>query len=158
MLNKTLLCIGECMVEMAPQEGGLFAMGFAGDTFNTAWYARRALPADWAVEYFTAVGRDDVSDRMLGFMAEGGVGTGHVQRRDDRTVGLYMISLRDGERSFSYWRSVSAARTLADDPAALDRALDGQRMAYFSGISIAILEPSARARLLAAGALRAAAA
>lgn len=36
---KTFLSVGECMVEMAPADGGTYRMGFAGDTFNTAWYA-----------------------------------------------------------------------------------------------------------------------
>lgn len=138
------------MVELAPQEGGLYAMGFAGDTFNTAWYARRTLPPGWQVAYFTAVGTDDVSDRMLGFMRDAGVETGHIARRPDRTVGLYMISLKGAERSFSYWRSVSAARTLADDEARLAAALDGVKLAYVSGITLGILDPGGRARLLLA--------
>lgn len=149
-LTKTLLCIGECMVEMAPQEGGLFAMGFAGDTFNTAWYARQALPQEWRVSYFTAVGTDDVSDRMIAFMRGAGVDTSAVLRLRDRTVGLYMISLKGAERSFSYWRSASAAKALADDPAHLEQALADADVAYFSGITLAILDADARGRLFAA--------
>lgn len=149
-MTDIFLSIGECMVELAPQECGLYAMGFAGDTFNTAWYARRALPPGWEVAYLTAVGTDDVSDRMLAFMRAAGVETGHVARRSDRTVGLYMIALEGAERSFSYWRSVSAARGLADDGARLARALDGVKMAYVSGVTLAILDEEGRARLLGA--------
>lgn len=43
-LNQRIISVGECMVEMAPTGEGTFAMGFAGDTLNTAWYLRRALP------------------------------------------------------------------------------------------------------------------
>ncbi|WP_407943404.1 sugar kinase [Marimonas lutisalis] len=132
------------MVEMAPAENGLYAMGFAGDTFNTAWYARRLLPEDWAVDYFSAVGTDGVSSDMIDFMAREGVGTSLVRRVPDRTVGLYMIQLKDGERSFSYWRGQSAARTLADDLEALDHALAGAEIIYFSGITLAILDDTAR--------------
>ena len=39
------LAIGECMIELSPRGDGLYAQGFAGDTFNTAWYARRLAPA-----------------------------------------------------------------------------------------------------------------
>lgn len=146
-MTDIFLSIGECMVEFAPQQGGLFAMGFAGDTFNTAWYARRLLPPEWRVSYLTAVGEDAISDRMLGFMADAGVDTSAVARHPDRTVGLYMISLNGAERSFSYWRSVSAARRLADDPDRLARAFAGVRMAYLSGITLAILDDAGRDHL-----------
>lgn len=149
-MTDHVLAIGECMVELAPQEGGLFAAGYAGDTFNTAWYLRKKLPAEWSVSYLTAVGTDDVSDRMVAFMDNAGIKTNFVQRDESRTVGLYMISLKGAERSFSYWRSVSAARGLADDPVLLDRALTGVRLAYLSGITLAILDPLGRDQLQAA--------
>ncbi|WGW05700.1 sugar kinase [Tropicibacter oceani] len=144
------LCLGEIMVEMAPAEGGLFHMGYAGDTFNTAWYARRLLPDDWSVGYGTAVGTDQVSDDMLGFIAAQGIDTQAIRRDPARTVGLYMISLANGERSFSYWRGQSAARTLGDDPAWLDAILTGQDVVQFSGITLAILPPAGRTALCAA--------
>lgn len=145
-----IVSIGECMVELAPTgDAGTFRMGFAGDTMNTAWYLRRRLPADWAVDYLTAVGTDVVSDRMVAHLADAGIGTGHVARRGDRTVGLYLIELgAGGERSFAYWRGQSAARTLAADPEVLATALDGARLAYLSGITLAILAEEDRARLL----------
>lgn len=149
-MTDRLICLGECMVEMAPQPDGHYAMGFAGDTLNTAWYARACLPASWQVDYLTAVGRDAVSDRMVDFIRGAGVGVSHVARLDGRTVGLYLIELQGAERSFSYWRSTSAARCLADDPERLAQALAGARVAYVSGITLAILEPEARARLLRA--------
>lgn len=150
-MRRRLVAIGECMIEMAPAgEADVFRMAFSGDTFNTAWYARRLLPADWAVDYVTAVGTDAMSNRMVDFIAGARIGTGHVARVADRGVGLYLISLDRGERSFTYWRSHSAARLLAEDEGQLDAALAGAGLAYFSGITLAILEPQARARLLAA--------
>ena len=137
------------MVELAPAGDGLLKQGFAGDTFNTAWYLKRLQPG-WQVEYLSAVGMDAISDAMLGFMAGAGIGTDHVARRVDRTVGLYLISLKDGERSFSYWRGQSAARTLADAPEVLARGLAGAGLAVFSGITLAILAPERRGVLLAA--------
>ena len=143
------LCIGECMVELSDAGEGLLRQRFAGDTFNTAWYLKRQRPS-WAVDYLSAVGTDAISDAMLAFMDQSGIGTGHVARRADRTVGLYLIRLEDGERSFSYWRGQSAARTLADDPGALAEGLAGAGLAVFSGITLAILPPEGRAKLLAA--------
>ena len=148
-MRPRLLAIGECMVEIAPAGGGLHRMGYAGDTFNAAWYARRALPPGWAVAYATCVGADAVSDDMLAFVAAAGI-EAVARRIPERTVGLYAIALRDGERSFAYWRGQSAARLLADDPAWLDAALAGAGVALFSGITLAILPPEGRRALLAA--------
>lgn len=145
-----VVSIGECMVELAPEADGRFVMGFAGDTFNTAWYLRRLLSAEWTVDYVTAVGDDAISLRMTDFFQAEGIGTTHVQRIPGAGVGLYLISLSGGERSFSYWRSAAAARRLAEDGASLAQALDGARVAYLSGVTLAILPDPDRARLLAA--------
>jgi 2-dehydro-3-deoxygluconokinase len=140
--------VGECMVEMTPQSNsGEYAMSFAGDTLNTAWYVRQLCP-DWGVDYVTAVGRDPVSDKMVAFMSDAGIGTDHVRRIDDRTVGLYLISLDRGERHFHYWRSQAAARLLAQDGPALLKAFSGGDVIYFSGITLAILEGAGRDKLL----------
>ncbi len=146
----SFLCLGEIMVELAPAEGGLFAKGYAGDTFNCAWYARRLLPRDWTVSYGTVLGQDSVSDDMAAFMTAEGLAPDALRRTPDRTVGLYMIELKDGERSFSYWRGQSAARTLADDPDWLDSVLANRAVIQFSGITLAILAPEARERLCTA--------
>lgn len=143
-----LLSIGECMVELMQAEGDLLRKGYAGDTFNTAYYARLFLPNDWQVDYLTAVGSDTVSGEMLAFIEKTGVGTGFIRRVEGRSPGLYMIHLKDGERSFSYWRSVSAAKTLADDAAHLRAAIEACDIIVFSGITLAILAPSAVETLL----------
>ena len=145
----SILAIGECMVEMAPLATlGHFCLGYAGDTLNTAWYLRRLLGEGDQVDYFTAIGTDTVSDKMIDFLQQADIGTEHILRRDDKGLGLYMTHLEDGERSFSYWRSDSAARSLAADPVPLQEALDNADLAYFSGITLAILPPADRARLL----------
>lgn len=147
-MSRRFLSIGECMVEMASTGGDTFRQGFAGDSFNTAWYARRALPADWDVDYFTTLGDDAVSGRMLRFMQDQGIGTGHIRRLAGRAPGLYMIELENGERSFTYWRDTSAARSLADDAGALSAALAQADAIYVSGITLAILAPDRRRTLL----------
>lgn len=148
--DKSILLIGECMIELSPlgQETD-FRAGFAGDTFNTAWYLRRLLSAPWGVEYFTAVGDDRWSDQMLDFMTDSGVETDNIVRIPGRSPGLYIVSLQNGERSFSYWRSNSAARGLMDDCKALERASIGKGVIFFSGITLAILPPARRVEFLA---------
>lgn len=138
-MARQLLSIGECMVELMQADGGLMRKSFAGDTFNTAYYARLFLPPDWSVNYFTAVGTDTISDEMLAFMEGHGIGTGDIARIENRTPGLYMIHLNNGERSFSYWRSVSAAKLLARDPHRLRHAIEAADVVVFSGITLAIL-------------------
>ncbi len=147
-MGGRLMAIGECMVEMAATESGLFRQGFAGDTFNAAWHARRALGADWTVGYFTAVGDDRTSSRMLAFMRDNGIDTGVIRQVAGKAPGLYVIELDRGERSFSYWRDSSAARLLADDEAALRAATRDAHAILFSGITLAILPEEGRQRLL----------
>lgn len=134
-----LLSIGECMVELMQAEGGLMRKSFAGDTFNTAYYARQYLPADWHVDYFSAIGVDRISEEMRAFIAGHGIGTETIAGIEGRSPGLYMIHLDKGERSFSYWRSVSAAKLLARDGDRLRAAIEASDIIVFSGITLAIL-------------------
>ena len=144
-----LVFVGECMVEIAP-DGAAYRKGFAGDTFNMAWYARHLAPADWQVDFVSAIGTDAISEELAGFIAVQSIGTSHLMRKPDRSVGLYLISLQNGERSFSYWRSQSAARLLAEDPRALDAAFKDADLVCFSGITLAILDARGRDNLAAA--------
>ncbi|WP_207100267.1 sugar kinase [Paracoccus shandongensis] len=148
MTTPLILSIGEAMVELSQAGGDLWSLGIAGDTLNTAWYLRRCLGPDWRVGYFSRVGTGEFSRKMLRFLEAEGIEAEHVTPDPQREIGLYAISLKDGERSFSYWRGQSAARGLADDPQRLAQALQGCRIAYFSGITLAILPDAGRAALL----------
>lgn len=149
-MAKRFVSIGECMLEMSGGEGGLYKLGYAGDTLNTAWYMRALLPADWTVDYVTALGDDMYSGQMREFLAAAGIGTSHIQTIAGKRPGLYLIHQEKGDRHFTYWRGQSAAKQMADDRDALESAIDGADMVYFSGISLAILAPRARGRLLKA--------
>jgi 2-dehydro-3-deoxygluconokinase len=150
MKSVAFASIGECMIELSAGRGGSWRMGFAGDTFNTAWYVRALLPQGKRVAYVTALGDDPFSDRMHDFIAEAGAETDRIRRVADKRPGLYAITLKEAERAFTYWRGESAARRLADDASWLKRATAGAGMLYFSGITLAILESPARRRLLGA--------
>ena len=148
---RRIVSIGECMGELSETGSpSMLSMGFAGDTLNTAYYLRHSLGQDWQVDYVSAVGTDGLSDRMVEFLKFEGIGTDHVRRLADKTIGLYYITLKDGERSFTYWRNDSAAKRLASDPAALNRALEGADLAYWSGITLAILSNQDRLALIEA--------
>ncbi|MEL6520501.1 MAG: sugar kinase [Pseudomonadota bacterium] len=150
MTQNRIVGIGECMVEFAPDSPGMYRQSFAGDVLNTLWYARRGLGSDWTLDLCSAVGEDPISDHMLAFLEQAGIRCDAVRRIPDRRPGLYMIQLKDGERSFSYWRDVSAARLLASDPEHLKDKLADARMIYFSGITMAILSEEDADTLLSA--------
>ena len=146
----TFLSIGECMVELSGGTEGLFRMGFAGDTLNTAWYARAHLSDDWDVAYFTAIGDDRYSRAMAAFLDGNGISTHLIQTIPGKRPGLYIIHQEGGDRHFTYWRDSSAARGLAADAGALARAFAGAGLIHLSGITLAILPADDRDRLFTA--------
>ncbi|GAB1381402.1 sugar kinase [Pararhodobacter aggregans] len=136
--------VGECMLELQARGTG-WHLGHAGDTFNTLWMLRAVLPPGTEADFITAFGDDPFSEQQRDFMAAQGIGTAASPRLPGLRPGLYAITLdAAGERSFSYWRSDSAARRLADDPAALRLSLAGRDLIHVSGITLAILTPEAR--------------
>jgi 2-dehydro-3-deoxygluconokinase len=138
-VSGKFLSIGECMVELSQAGDGLLRKGYAGDTLNTAWYARAYFPKDWSVDYFTALGDDPLSEEMLRFITDAGIGTDQITRIAGGTPGLYLINLKNGERTFSYWRSLAAARQLARDADHLRSTIEAADVVYFSGITLGIL-------------------
>jgi 2-dehydro-3-deoxygluconokinase len=132
--------IGECMMELRQAGDGRLTPGFAGDALNSAFYARRTLPSNWTVEFLTAFGIDRISQDMRANIEDMGIETSGSPTIPDRQSGLYMIHLDKGERSFSYWRSHSAARLLARDRNRFCEALSLAKVVLFSGITLAILE------------------
>lgn len=138
------------MIEMSGGEDRAYRLGYAGDTLNTAWYLRALLSTDWSVDYVTALGEDRYSNDIRAFLDDNGIGTGHIQTIPGRRPGLYMIHQEKGDRHFTYWRDTSAAKLLADDKQALAKAVEKAELVYFSGITLAILAPRARGRLLGA--------
>lgn len=142
-----LAAIGECMLELSAAQNDTWRMGIAGDTLNTLW-ALRALLREARCDYVTAFGDDHFSQRQKTFLDENGIGTASSPVISGARPGLYAITLDGVERSFTYWRSDSAARQLASSPAALEKSLSGLRLAYVSGITLAILDEPARRTLI----------
>jgi 2-dehydro-3-deoxygluconokinase len=146
------VCIGEAMVELRPAGRDMFARAIAGDAYNTAVYLKRSLGLEGEVAFLTAVGDDALS---LGMMAQ--FGAGGLETRLAFTVpsglpGLYLIELdAQGDRSFHYWRSASAARRWLQELEARGGTdlLAGADLVYLSGISLAILSHEDRGRALA---------
>lgn len=143
-------CIGEAMVELSLDADGKHAqVGYAGDTLNTAIYLKRAAP-DLDVSYVTRVGRDSFSTGLLEFIAAEAVSTKAIEVSADRTLGLYAISTdAAGERSFSYWRSASAARQMFQTGEGVDLSALGKfDVLFLTAISLAILPDAVRVALM----------
>ncbi len=119
-----------------------------GRQLNMAYYARAFLPTTSAVDYFTAVGDDVESEALVQSIAAHGIGTELIKHLPGKTPGLYLISLDNGERTFSYWRGMAAAKEMAQEIDYLERSLIGDQAIFFSGISLAILQPETRAQFL----------
>lgn len=150
MTEKGVTSIGECMLELSGTGGGTWNLNYAGDTFNTLWAIRALSPAAMATDYVSAFGDDPFSAGQLAFFRQNGIGSAASPVIPGARPGLYAITLTGAERSFTYWRNDAAARQLADDQDALDKSLQNRALVYFSGITLAILTPQARGRLLLA--------
>ena len=149
-----VVCFGECMLELQGQAFGAMRQSYGGDSLNTAVYlARCGRRYGLQVDYATAVGDDPLSDGLLVHWQADGLGLGLVRRVAGKLPGLYLIEVDErGERRFSYWRGQSAARDYFDTPPGgtpLEAQADHIDALYVSGISLAILPPAERDRLVA---------
>ena len=150
-MSKKIAVIGECMIELS-QKGAEVSRGFGGDTLNTSVYiARQVAPEALSVDYVTALGTDSFSQQMLEAWQNEHVGTALIQRMENRLPGLYYIETDStGERTFYYWRNEAAAKFWLESDAdpAICEALASFDYLYLSGISLAILSPVSREKLL----------
>ena len=160
----TIACIGECMVELthtdmpeAPRnnKGNKLALSvkFAGDTLNTTVYMARILKGTNAtIHYVTALGDDTFSSDMLTAWKNESIDTRYVSRLPGKLPGLYSVHVdATGERSFNYWRTASAARSLFSDSLTseqIENITIESNLIFLSGISIAILPFESRKLLV----------
>lgn len=150
-----IACIGECMIELfedAESGPGFMRRTWGGDTLNSAVYLARELTGGQAlVHYVSVLGDDPYSAEMLdGWTAEG-IDSSLTERLPGGLPGLYMIRVdARGEREFLYWRDRAAARRLFATAGAERTlaALAGFDWLYFSGITLAILSPGGREKLM----------
>jgi len=145
------------MIEVVDQGDGTARLGFGGDVLNTAVYlvrsaCQRADPGEPWVEFVTVTGDDAYSGQMRALWRRHGVHDEHAPVLPGGQTGLYLVR-RDamGERTFSHYRSVSAARSLFSpaQPATIDDALATFDALYLSAITLSIMSADARRRLTA---------
>ena len=144
---RRIVLFGEGMIE----ERADAAFAWGGDVVNTAVYlARQTAHLGVRPELMSAMGADAGSEAIVAAWAAQGLGVDHVLRDPARTAGRYKISLgADGQRSFSYDRERSAARSFFEHAEA-DGTLDwaaGADILYLTGITLSIFGEAARGRI-----------
>lgn len=140
--------IGECMIELYKNKDSSFEQTFGGDSFNCATYLKRSFK-EAKVEYITVLGEDELSLQMFDFFHKQNLKTTYVDKLKDKNPGLYIISTKDGERSFSYWRETAAAKELflTKSLKKLQKDLLSFDLIYLSAISLAIMSKQGRDNL-----------
>ncbi len=142
-----IIVVGEGMLELSSgtdAAGSSWTLGYGGDTLNTAVHLARL---GQRVAFVTALGSDTFSNSLRHDWTGEGLDLTLARIDPDRRPALYAITTdAQGERSFTYWRSDSAARrmfALRDNDDVLEAG--GQAdLLYFSMISLAILPPDGR--------------
>jgi len=145
-----IACMGEAMIEIiANSEVTSASLGVAGDSMNTAIYLKRNIGSEHEVAFVSMVGQDAFSDRIVEFIASEGVRVDYLRRHHDRLPGIYSVNTNaSGERSFSYWRESSAARTMYTASNGHDISELGEfDVVFMSAISLAILSRPVRDQL-----------
>ncbi len=147
-MSTRVQAVGECMLEIARTEDGV-ALGYAGDTYNTAVYASRVageLGVELDVRFLTGVGVDDESRRMRDRWRQLGVGDDAIAV-PGATPGIYLITTDDeGERTFTYWRSQSAASRLFTRVDWMEQL--GADYLYLSGVTLQLMPLPVRIALI----------
>ena len=146
--TNSIAVIGEAMVELSDNVN---EVKFSGDSLNTAIYLKRELRnRETTVAFFSALGDDSYSKKMIKFIQSEGVTTNFIERRTERGPGKYKIETdKKGERCFHYWRDESADKTLFSKPCAVTfQDLLGFDLIYMTGVSIAILPSKIQEDLL----------
>lgn len=147
-----IACIGEAMIELSSidLEQHQARLAVAGDAYNTAVYLQRELGrVNGSVDFVTTVGSDALSDAMIKEFQREELGTDLVRRHATRLPGIYNINLDSvGERTFGYWRSQSAARTMFAECGLTRSDFAGYDALYLSAITLAILSIPARRQLI----------
>ena len=93
--NTHCMLLGECMLEFSPStDDCTYHLNYAGDSFNVAWYMSQYRDHHHIhTSYITALGDDQLSDKLLDHWNSDGIDTCYVKRIQEKHPGLYMIQL-----------------------------------------------------------------
>ncbi|MGE3800707.1 MAG: sugar kinase [Candidatus Kapaibacterium sp.] len=139
-----LVSIGECLVELSRESDGRYRVGYAGDAFNTLFYASRL---GMQTGFITTFGDDLFTPMIREGIAAEKIDLSMTEVLSGRKNGLYFIELdQGGEYTFHFWRKNSAAtETLRRCEA--NRLIDycaSSTWLLISGITLAVMEERER--------------
>lgn len=141
--GPAVLCIGETMAVVAPQQGesvidaACFRIHVGGAESNVAVHV---ADAGYSARWFSRLGDDSLGRRVLAHVEGHGVDASSVVVDDRHPTGLY---LKDPAWGMRYYRAGSAASFLSErDVDAFS--LDGVHVVHLSGITAAISPSAAR--------------
>lgn len=130
-----VVALGEPLFELSQLPGTTrYEPGFGGDTSNAAVAAARQGAR---VGYVTRVGADTFGDMFRGMWQGEGVDISGVVSDPAAHTGVYFITHRDGEHTFSYLRTGSAASRMRPEDVSL-AIIRRATYLHVSGISQAI--------------------
>jgi len=147
--SKRAICIGEAIVELARGADGRFALGSAGDAFNTAIYlARAGAPTAFA----SALGDDPYSDAIVALAKAESIDTDLILRVPGALPALALTDADKAERRTHYWREGAPANSQFELPqwSRIAEAMTAARLIYFSGITLSLYSNIGLGRFLAA--------
>jgi fructokinase len=128
-MNK-LIAIGECLVDMLPDDSGGFTPKAGGAPANVAaCVAKLGAPA-----YFLGKLADDIFCPLLkGALKRAGVGVKYAVFDKNAQTALAFVTLKeDGDREFSFYRNMTADMLLSPDELANDLFEEGDILHFCS--------------------------
>lgn len=152
-MSVKVFAIGEAMAELSAANSetssSLLKAGYGGDVINTLIHLNRLMGDTLEGTFVSGIGQDIFSDGFRDLLEKEGLSLDGLVTDEARNIGLYAIKLDpDGERSFTYWRDTSAARTMLSHEEFPNKAIAANAdMVYFSGITLAILSEEDREAL-----------
>ncbi|MDE0591533.1 carbohydrate kinase [Halocynthiibacter sp. C4] len=133
-----ILCCGEALIDMVPDEEGRLVPHSGGAIFNTA-IALGRLGAE--AGYFSGLSTDLFGAQLEAALGESNVDTS-LTVRSDRPTTLAFVKLTDGHAEYTFYDENTAGRSLT--PEDLPTIPESVNSLYFGGISL-ISEPAASA-------------
>src|SRR5688572_14378244 len=134
-----LVSLGECLVELRREAAGQYSQSYAGDVFNTLFYASRLGLRTGFISQF---GADHFTEGLTALCANEHIDTSICKTHSLRPNGIYMIRTDADQPMYNFWRKGSAATQIFKDiplETIQEYALSGKHF-LFSAIGLAVFD------------------
>ncbi|WP_299613478.1 carbohydrate kinase [uncultured Tateyamaria sp.] len=125
-----ILCAGEALIDMIPNEGGAYVPHVGGAVLNTA-VALGRLGED--VGLITGLSSDPFGTMIADHMTASHVSTDHAVRSDRNTT-LAFVHLDQGNATYTFYDADTATRNI--QPSDIAAVPAGTKAVFFGGISL----------------------